>query len=402
MKTIGKYYALAVAAIMTIGSIAFVSCNKEKENNYTNGHFTTNENATKSITLSDAQRLHYAQLLATKMSQYPNSYRELNYAISVVNSYGVDEHLAFFDILSTQESKFLLPNIPISNLRNALVETGIAEDCGLTYDNYYANLQLYWPYHDDWDDTTTPVIIFIPINENATTVTGYRCYPGGTAEPIPIDESSITKYGVPCIIINECEFRYNEYPNFKEGEHYNNGFTWGRISDSDNIEPYINNVQTGHDTITYASSYKLINSKHQYDNWLAGGSEFFVTLARVKEPGIHDTAQYVFELTRKEIENGTPVDIEMIISHNWENSFGDIYYYFVEHDDWGFTGSFSVTLSLGGSTINAQIDTNSTDDFIASDYIPRGEFITKCMTGNNQYIWGLEKFLIRTIQYSEQ
>ena len=401
MKKNIKFFAVAIAAIMTIGSIAFISCDKEKENNYSNERYIANDNASKTITLSDAQRLNYAQLLATKMSLHPYSYKELNYAISVVNSYGVDEHLAFFDILYTQESKFLLPNIPISNLRNALVETRIAEDCGLTHDNFYGNLQLYWPYHDNWDDTTTPVIIFIPVNENATTVTGYRCYPGGTAKQIQVDESSITKDGIPCIIINEGEFSYNDYPNFKEGECSHNGITWGRTDDSSAVEPYINTVQPGHDTITMARSYKFLNSRHQYDNWLAGGSEFFITVARVKETGITDTTQYVIEQTRKEIDNGTPADIELFFSHNWKTAFGDVYYYFVEHDDWGVSASFDIDLSYSGSTVSAHIKTNSTDDFIASDYIPRYEFLTKCSTGNNQYILGQEKFLIQTIQYSE-
>lgn len=41
MKTIGKYYAVAVAAIMTIGSIAFVSCNKEVSTTATNFEYST-------------------------------------------------------------------------------------------------------------------------------------------------------------------------------------------------------------------------------------------------------------------------------------------------------------------------------------------------------------------------
>lgn len=401
MKKNNIFFAVAIAAIMVIGSIAFVSCNKEQDGSSPNEHYNANENATKTITLSDAQRLNYARLLATEMSQCPYSYAELNYAISVVTSYGVDEHLAFFDILATQDSKFLLPNTPISNLRNALVNTRIVENCGLTRSNYYGNLQLYWPHHDDWNDTTTPVIIFIPVNENATTVTGYRCYRGGTAKPIQVDESSITRGGVPCIIINEGEFRYNEYPNFREGERSHNGITWGITHDSNSVEPYICTAQAGHDTITRALSYKFLNSGTQYDNWLAGGSEFLVTIARVNEAGSYDTARYAIELTRKEIENRTVVDIEMIFYHDWKRDFEKFYYYFVEHDDWGFHTTVNADLSYGGSTVNAQITISTTDDFIAADYIPRSEFIHNCWTGDNSYIWGREKFYIRTIEYSE-
>lgn len=399
MKKSSKFLAVAIAAIMTIGSIAFISCNKEKENNYSNERYIANDNASKTITLSDVQRLNYAQLLATKMSLHPYSYKELNYAISVVNSYGVDEHLAFFDVLSTSVSKFLLPNTPLSDLRSALTETGIVSDCGLTPENYYGNLQLYWPYHDNWDDTTTPVIIFIPVDENATTVTGYRCYPGGTATPIQIDESSITKDNVPCIIINEGEFGYNEYPNFRGGERSCNDITWGRTNDSSIVDPYINTVQPGYDTTTRALSYKFLNSGHQFDNWLAGGSEFLVTLARLNEIGSYDTVRYAIEMTREEIDNRTPADIEMIFYHDWKRAYKNIYYYFVEHDDWGFRTTVDADLTLGNSTISAHLTISTTDDFIAADFIPRYDYITKCQLGYNNYLWGQEKFFIRTIEY---
>lgn len=326
MKNI-RVIPLAILAIFALGSISFVSCNKEKDSFSSSTHRYIGGPASKTITLSDSQRLRFAQRLATQMAQHANSYTELNYAISVVCSYGVDEHLAFFDILSTEESKFLLSNTPITNLRSALLETGIVEECGLTHDNYYANLQLYWPYHDNWDGTTIPVIIFVPVDENASTVTGYRCHPNGVIKTIKIDEGSIEKDSIPCIIINEGEFKYNEYPNFREGERSRNGITWGQTNDSTDVEPFISWVQPGQDTVTRAHSYRFLNSGTQYDNWLAGGSEFLVTLARLSENGEEefDTLRYAIELTRKKIRNRTPVDIEMVFYYDWKRAFENVY-----------------------------------------------------------------------------
>ena len=93
MKKNIKFFAVAIAVIMTIGSLFFTSCNKNEESPIPNNDTPSCE--TKALSLTDAQREAIAQQFALSMVGSPNSYEELYrfIFITLCLQYGKDYYL---------------------------------------------------------------------------------------------------------------------------------------------------------------------------------------------------------------------------------------------------------------------------------------------------------------------
>ena len=176
MKSNFKSLTMVFTALAIIGTTTLVSC--EKDATLTGKSSAQNDTVIAQannveINLNQNDRELFAKSLAKRFANESLSFSELNNAIHVVAGYGLDENLKFYDILNTDNSVFLLPSQQVNKLRSAL-EKGIDLSVyGLTENNYYGDLQFYWPYHDDWDKQTTPVICCAPEDKDAPSVTGY-------------------------------------------------------------------------------------------------------------------------------------------------------------------------------------------------------------------------------------
>lgn len=78
MKRTIQSIVMVIAAMVTIGSMVFTSCNKAEEIVSTDN---TNPPAMKTLTLTSAQRNNIARSLAIYMSANPVSFVQLNQAI---------------------------------------------------------------------------------------------------------------------------------------------------------------------------------------------------------------------------------------------------------------------------------------------------------------------------------
>lgn len=131
-----------------------------------------------------------------------------------------------------------------------------------------SSVQIYWPYSDDWDGKTLPLITFDP-GDDADINIAYRIVENDSTRVLErryVDE--ITALDRPVWVINaNTDAMYKTVEMLRRE---NPG--WG----------------TGGGSLTKASDVRTLylrsfQSKRQYDSWFAGGSEFFVKCGAVED-----------------------------------------------------------------------------------------------------------------------
>lgn len=377
----------AVALAMIIGGPLFASCDKATDIN--TAGLEQSKGTTSQLKIDEKTRQEVAASIALAMGSSHQAIQELNNAINtVVTYYGLDEILTFYDILNTKNSVFLSEDFPITNLVDVLSKLEIIGLPDFDENNYYGNLLLYWPFHDNWDKKTTPIICFAPMDESATSAIGYY-YDGTDVVSVEIEESQIDDGTCPVIIINDNEYRYTEYPNFKNGERIKGNTIWGKISDLLPVHPWSFNI-TGSDTIYEAGGHSFTSSGIQYDTWIRGGSEFHFTTAYVMKDGSTDTLQCIIPLTRKEIKKKSTIGIQLLLHPDWHYKCNKIYIYFCEHDQWGSIDTMNINLAYEDNSVSTAIKFNDADDLIHKGYFYRPNYINKCVYGDGVYILGRE------------
>lgn len=371
---------------LLFGALLLGSCDKSESD--TENQTQEVVGSVKYLALSDTQRETIAQQLALSMALNPGSFTELNNAIDVIYEYGVDEFIYVYDILHPNLSRFINATLNISNLSAAIQNSNIIVNCGVSQIQYYDNLQLYWPYHDDWDGMTTPIIVFEPAISNATTtVNGYKLV-GNTIVEVSIKVADMDHDNNSYVIIREADFPYTIYPSFVDGEFTNNGVTWIRRSnvyDEEGNLCYVNETN-GTDTLVEASLISFKSNGDQYDSWLfGGGSEFVFATAYATIDGISHTNLFRLDMTRKEIKNCTTKVLDAIVCPEWDKDCKDLYFRLWEEDAAGTPGTLSIKLSYKSDSISATLNIKSTDDLIASGYWNRNSYINSCLTGDNNH-----------------
>ena len=155
------FVAIATVAIVSVA----VSCKKEVDQSIQSN--PSLKIGASTLSLTQSERNDFAEAVAVGMSKNTKSYKELRNAIDSVLSYGAGESLSLYDILKPMSSVFIADASRLSNLHDAIDGSGVVSAYSLSSSDYYSNIQLYWPYHDEWDSTTIPVICFAPDDETA-------------------------------------------------------------------------------------------------------------------------------------------------------------------------------------------------------------------------------------------
>lgn len=385
-----KKIMIAAAAILTIGPATLVSCNKDADEDHIYSTQNFKKKSPGKLNLSSDEREAFAQVLAEELGRNWEAFSELNAAIQTVTEYGMDENLTMFDILNTEKSVFLESPEKVAVLRSILNDCKVLERYGFNVDDFYGELQFYWPYHDDWDKTITPVICFAPEDESAQTVTGYY-YKDGDIIPVSLNEKIVDEVLLPVIVINQSETRYIEFPNFKNGEWKKNGKIWFDPSMPHPTEPI--SLDPSPAKLVYdAESVSLTSSGDQWDYWWAGGSEFEMVAVYARDEShleVTTTAERSF--SRKEIRKKATKDFGARIHNDWQPGLGDVYIRLVEKDDWGSVDPIDIHLDVAGNTLSTSININSTDDVVYSAPVSRDNYFYRCNYENGVLLLGGEK-----------
>ena len=386
MKKFSKSFILAIAVASVMGT--FASCEKNEPSEPFGS-----VGSTKAIALTQSQRLQVAQDLALAMVSHPTSFAQLNNAVDVAQHYGVDEEIYLYDILHQNHSKFLLPSFPLDSLRLAVIEADLVGQCGLDNAPYCGQLELYWPYHDDWDGVTPPIFVFEAVVSSANILQGIVIDSFGT---ISVQELSVRTLDDDVrnsyIVIREAEDNYQIFPQFKEGERTKNGITWTHpfdVTGKDGAVCY-SEIINGIDTVMTARTTHFESSGHQYDTWINGGSEFVIIFARANSSGGVDTVRNLFTMSRKQIKNMQKVKIDYPVHNQWMNDNSDVYYRLYEKDKSGSVFSPTLSATYQGVSVSFTMNFKSSDELISEDHLHWNDYKTMCSSGNNKIQMGNE------------
>lgn len=393
MKSNFKSFTLVFAAFASISATIFVSCDKDatitRESSVQKADAPVKGDNGK-LNLNQNDRELFAKNLAISFANAPQSFSELNSAIHVVVGYGLDENLKLYDILNTDNSVFLSSSCQVNTLRSVLEESIDLSKYGFTDNNYYSNLQLYWPYHDDWNKKTTPVICFAPENETIESVIGYY-YENGNIDSINVTAKSIDEESIPVIIINKSETHYADYPDFKNDKWEKNGIIWGKPLPIHTFNPIKDNSSTGN-KVYEARSVSITSSGTQYDYFWAGGSEFELqSIYAVDASHTVVSSKARAEFSRKQIKNKETKNFGTQLHKNWQLGLGQIHIRLTEKDDWGSVEPIVINLDVADNTLSTTININSTDDIIFDSQYTRSNYFNRCNSHNGIFYLGAER-----------
>lgn len=172
------------------------------------------------------QRMQIAEWLAHNLT-LEETERLHNIVTDAVNA-GLDEIVYLKEYASAQSAQNKISqqkSTAISEKFKEDMQAEKAEGMLKTYTSGYLEsyildndrLHIYWPYSEDWDHETMPVVAYAPEMISSPFAFGYRC--GPKANPlflIRIDEDYCQNH--PVLIISESETPYSELPDFAKGE----------------------------------------------------------------------------------------------------------------------------------------------------------------------------------------
>jgi len=386
MKTTRKIITVSVLGMMVL----LASCNKETLSGRSSGGMNDEPPAGKSVSIIQTKRDFAAEVLARCMANYPDAYQQLNNVIAVVRSYGVDEHIYVHDILHREHSKFIPDWLEIGDLVAAIQEAELIANCEVEGEMYCGDLQLYWPYHEDWDNVTPPVVVFEPEVFGTPFVRGFGMNGGQLTEDPSIPTATMDYDKNSYLVIKLAEFPYTYYPRFVDGEFSKDGITWVRPTDvmgESGNWCYVDQV-TGKDTLVEASVIGFQSSGTQHDSeFFGGGSEFVLTFANLDEEGTKNTHTYRLTMSRGEIEEEKTIhfDRQFTFYPSWIRECPDVYYRLYEEDSFGIPFDIDVNLSFGDASVSFELSGNYSDDEISSGYIGRDNYMNSCKLGNNGF-----------------
>ena len=191
-----------------------------------------------------------------------------------------------------------------------------------------SDVQIYWPFSDEWDGETLPVITFDP-EDGASANIGYRFTIEDDGyrhvEEVVVDEAMAEK--VPVWVVNRnddagytsLEMLRREDPDWGEGG--------GSIIVKSRLKTLI---------------LKDFTMKRNYDSWFAGASEFFVKIGyledftasteaelRLYSPMVTD---FMIVVKRKHV--GVPQNFNAVLMSDWSEN-ADACAFMITEDDGG-------------------------------------------------------------------
>ena len=234
-----------------------------------------------------------------------------------------------------------------------------------------SGLQILWPYSEDWDGHSMPVITFCP-EMNLETLVGFMReeLPGGQwiVKEIPIDEDYAREHPVWVIGWNE---------------------------DAGAVTPQMLEKTLPESVSTRASSdFKTLKLKEfkahvQYDSWYSGGSEFFVKCGSLKAftaTAASDLSKFTPEITdlmikvkRKQVL--TPLRYNTVLVPEWSSQLSECVFLIHEDDGgklttWKASGEVKIKSKAYGFSVEFPYHRND-------DIVWRGKLSSSYFEKNN-------------------
>lgn len=263
-----------------------------------------------------------------------------------------------------------------------------------------SDLQIYWPYSEDWDGETMPVFTYDPGNDEEINV-GWRVVQdadgGRQIERIEVDEALAQT--CPVWVVNRnsdsgfcsLEVMRREHPEWDNGggalivggpsserssaflspSTFSSSFAGQPVSPSSGPACKIKRLPTA----TKALVIKDLTMNRHYDSWFAGGSEFFIKAGSVAdfqasteaELQLYSPAITDFMVVVKRSQKGKAVPCNTVLVSDWTQQLTHIAFMIVEDDggkqtQWKCSAMVKVNSKSYGFELS--IPLNTRDDIV--------------------------------------
>lgn len=270
--------------------------------------------------------------------------REVSDGVKASSSNGYDEEYPFSNLFSSPGSGVgdeLLPTRSVAEypepLRDLLSSSNVPQTRAgsFTEELSGSGLQIYWPYSEDWDGKTMPVITFAPeeetqscsvITEGSGSNVGFlrEQLPNGSwiAKEVVVDEEYARTH--PVWVINRNEDASYMTPQMIEALYPERAFS----------------VKTRANSDSKTLVLKEFKAHRNYDSWFAGGSEFFVKCGalsgftaktedelKLYSPSVTDM---MINVKRKYV--GTTLRFNTIVVSEWTPQLEECVFLMIEDD----------------------------------------------------------------------
>lgn len=283
---------------------------------------------------------------------------------------GNDENIVFRDILAEKQTTRSNNTSILKNRLLALLEHTRATEASCSSNIIaqleHSNIFIYWPYSEDWDGKELPTLVIAPEDEDVAVCQGWTLVNESNeikAYPRIINEDYAMKH--PVWVINQAK------------------------EDSNNWEYRVVPIQTRTTSSTVQNTSNpwqvtRMRVTHQYDSWIAGGSEIDIQVAYpILDGYVAGTNRYRLNFTRKDIKNKKWKSLtDIYLNTNWRPEQITNYLVISESDGGSkveIPASVKYNNKDNGVEFNAsvKITIESHDERIAQSSIDRDFMLTK-------------------------
>ena len=315
-----------------------------------------------------------AQMLS-ELPMEPVHFREVHRAVSSSSGNGYDEEYMMRDLFASpgrgvgeedsgksgnsveEQSKSLSDILPLRDLIIQYAENRAATkasgfDPGLWLESLSSSdIQIYWPYSEDWDGETQPVFTYDP-GDGSQVGVGWKVDTdergARTVRKIEVDEKYAAAYPVWVVNRNSdsgytsLDVMRREHPEWDNGG--------GALIIGGPVSSRAPVVSLSEEGTKAASSVKTLilkdfTMRRHYDTWLAGGSEFFIKAGSVNDFVASTEAElqlYVpavtdFMVVVKRKQLGQALPFNTVLVSDWTSQLTQVAFMIVEDDGGSLT-----------------------------------------------------------------
>lgn len=193
------------------------------------------------------------------------------------------------------------------------------------------DMQIYWPFSDNWDGRTSPVITFDPLSDISTNV-GYVMGDDGVLEEVLVSEEMAKERPV-WVVNNNDDASYVSLETIRRD---NPELLEGGYLDVKGRDSGTKAVNRNFKTLVLKDFTML----RQYDCWLAGASEFFIKLGAIEsftasteaEMYLYNPSITDFMIVVKRSELNCKKEMNTILVSDWTNSLDSVAFMMIEDD----------------------------------------------------------------------
>ena len=315
-----------------------------------------------------------AQMLS-ELPMEPVHFREVHRAVASSAGNGYDEEYMMRDLFASpgrgvgeedsgksgnsveEHSKSLSDILPLRDLiiqyaenRAATKASGFDPDIWLESLSS-SDIQIYWPYSEDWDGETQPVFTYDP-GDGSQVGVGWKVDTdergARTVRKIEVDEKYAAAYPVWVVNRNSdsgytsLDVMRREHPEWDNGG--------GALIIGGPVSSRAPGVPLPEEGTKAASSVKTLilkdfTMRRHYDTWLAGGSEFFIKAGSVNdfvasteaELQLYMPAVTDFMVVVKRKQLGQALPFNTVLVSDWTSQLTQVAFMIVEDDGGSLT-----------------------------------------------------------------